>query len=165
MPAKRSPSTGNGSAAPSIAELTPISTVMTTDVTCVRADLPVEALAALLLERGISGTPVVDADGFPIGVISKTDIVRARLADHDDGATVGEIMMPLAFTLRPRESIARACALMAFEGIHRVAVVSETGHVVGVVTPLDVVRWLARPGGSLEQASDPAEMRDRNGAE
>ena len=37
--------------------------VMTTDVITVEPDTTVQALATLLAERGISGTPVVDAGG------------------------------------------------------------------------------------------------------
>lgn len=131
---------------------------MTTDVVCVSPDLPVEALAMLLLERGIGGVPVVDGDGVPIGVVSKTDLVRARRGLFDAGTTVGDIMMALAFTLPAHESIARASALMAFEGVHRIPVVSDEGKVAGLLSSLDVLRWLARHDGYLGQV--PGAARD-----
>ncbi len=123
--------------------------IMTSEVICVRSDLGVGALVALLLDKGISGAPVVDADGRPIGVVSKTDILRCIRADfmRAPALTVGDIMVPLAFCLPVNESIAKAAALMAFERVHRIPVVSASRRVVGILSSLDVLRWLAREHG------------------
>lgn len=164
------------------ADRTPISEVMTKHVVCVRPDLDTRTLAALFLERGISGAPVVDDGARPIGVVSKTDLVRERYERDESGAatergsfdgslddsldgstleafgfhtepahgtTVADIMMPVAFCLPANESIARAAALMAFEGVHRVPVVGSRGQVVGLLSPLDILGWLAREHGYI----------------
>jgi len=163
--------------APSAADRTPVAAAMTSNIVCVREDLSIEALTALFLDRGISGVPVVDAAGFPIGVVSKTDVVRERYENGEsvdaeplqvrerrgieytlgDGfhsepvarGTVADIMTPLAFTLHEHSPLSQAAALMAFEGVHRVPVVSSDGEVVGVLSSLDVMRWLAQHDGYL----------------
>jgi len=155
----------------------PASAIMTSDVFCVQKDLSVEALTTLLLERGFSGTPVVDENGRPIGLVSKTDLVRERR--DDDGleereplcvregggveyelgpefhaapiarATVADIMMPIVFALPENATVAKAAALMVFEGVHRLPVVSSGGQVVGILSSLDILGWLANtPVGS-----------------
>ncbi len=158
------------------ASQTLISEVMTADVLCVSPDLAVEALTTMFLERNISGAPVVDDSGRPVGVVSKTDLVREqwdagqdqeteRLMIRRQGyevelgpgfhaeriarATVGEIMMPIAFTLPETASVSRAAALMALEGVHRLPVVSEEGKVVGILSAMDILRWLAEAEGYL----------------
>lgn len=160
--------------APGPAEKTPISEVMSTHPVCVPPDLGVEALTTLFLERGISGAPVVDSAGRTLGIVSKTDVLRdyadrgdtaemgkpalssgGIVAELDRGmhierrkdATVRDVMTPLAFTLPETASIARASALMAIEGVHRVPVVSEAGKVVGILSALDVLRWLSKSEG------------------
>ena len=106
----------------------------------------------------------MDDEGRPIGVVSKTDLLRARQArdrgtdgagEDDDlsSVPVEDIMMPIAFCLPESESIARAAALMAFEGVHRVPVVGTRGQVVGLVSPLDILGWLARNHGWVVGAS------------
>ena len=50
--------------------------VMTTDVITVDPNTSVQALAALLSERGISGVPVVDSDNRVIGVVSEGDLLH-----------------------------------------------------------------------------------------
>lgn len=134
---------------PTAGDRTPISAVMTTDVFCVREDVRIDALGALFLDNHISGVPVVDDEGFPIGVVSKTDLLRACRTRGPCEPRVGDIMMPLAFTLYESAPLSQAAALMAFEGVHRLPVVSAAGTVVGIVTSLDIMRWLATHDGYL----------------
>jgi CBS domain-containing protein len=61
--------------------------------------------------------------------------------------TASDVMTPLALALTERASIARAAALMAFEGVHHVVLVGATGAVVGVLSSLDIARWLGAQSG------------------
>lgn len=170
----------NTKGVPSLADRTPVADVMTTRVVSVHPNLGLEALCSLFVERNISGAPVIDATGHPIGIVSKTDLVRRF---HENGhmeaedatprietrrepewgiglergfhtepvpqETVADIMMPIAFTLSETASLSQAAALMAFEGVHRVPVVSEEGVVVGILSSLDILRWTAEQDGYL----------------
>jgi CBS domain-containing protein len=153
-----------------------VATIMAREVVTVTADLSVESLLQLLIERGISGVPVVDEAGRARGLVSKTDLLLARhlaagtelaheprLSDEDllrlelEGggmhvtelatATVGEIMSPLVFSLPEGATIPQAAALMAYEGVHRAPVLDEDHKVVGIVSSLDVLRWVGREYG------------------
>ena len=56
--------------------------VMTHNAITVDPGMPIQQLAALLSERGISGAPVVDATGNMIGIVSEGDLLhRAELGD------------------------------------------------------------------------------------
>lgn len=68
-------------------------------------------------------------------------------------ATVGEIMMPFAFTLPLHTPVAQAAALMAYEGIHRVVVVGHGGLVAGILSTLDLARWLSQQTGDALPSS------------
>jgi CBS domain-containing protein len=50
--------------------------VMTTEVITIDPDTSVQALAALLSERGIAGVPVVDADNRVVGIVSEGDLLH-----------------------------------------------------------------------------------------
>ena len=151
---------------PSDADRTAVRDVMSRDVLCVTADVPIQALIHLLVERRVSGVPVVDGDGHPVGVVSKTDI-----AQLDDGEAqgrvvgnirvVGDIMMPIAFTVVESASLSQCAALMAYEGVHRIPVVSVTGQVIGIISALDVARWLARRDGYILPDAGSDEPPDR----
>jgi len=143
--------------------------LMTTPVRCVTKDLPGESLLRMLLEDGISAVPVINAEGRPIGIVSKTDLLREQLrgglADelalwgsgpgHPAGPdvpahagplknlTVAELMTPFAFSLPIDAPVSLACALMSYEAVHRIAITEKDGSVIGILSSLDVMRWIA----------------------
>ncbi|MBK8014393.1 MAG: CBS domain-containing protein [Deltaproteobacteria bacterium] len=125
--------------------------VMTARVLTVPHDAKADEAARLFLERGISGAPVVDGEGRGLGVISKTDLLRCAQATPDGlkEVTVGAIMTPLNFALPESATLSQAAALMAYEGFHRITVVDGDGRIVGLVSALDVLRWMARSEGFL----------------
>jgi CBS domain-containing protein len=95
-----------------------------------------DALADLIA-LGITGAPVVDAQGRPLGVLSLRD-----LAGWGQGATAGEVMSRPAAVVRDEDAIAQAGRLLAASGYHRLVVIDTEGRVVGIVSALDVVRGL-----------------------
>jgi len=52
--------------------------LMTVDPIVIGANAPLDEAADLLDRHGISGVPVVDAAGSLVGVLSQTDLIRAR---------------------------------------------------------------------------------------
>ena len=149
-----------------------VATIMSRTTYCVRPEVSIETLASLLLDHRMSGVPVVDDKGLPVGVVSKTDLLRhlhergdtpesnetrppadvAALgpgfhATRVDSTTVADIMMPVVFAVEQDVRIVEAAALMAGEGVHRLAVVDDQLAVIGIVSTLDVVRWVAEQAG------------------
>jgi hypothetical protein len=121
----------------------PIGAVMR-DVLCLRGDVPASEVARLVLDRGFSAVPIVDEDGRPLGVLSKTDLVRDG-APSD--AAASDVMTPVVLTVPENASLGDAVELMATHAIHRVFVVADSGEITGVLTTMDVVRWLALAPG------------------
>lgn len=73
-------------------------------------------------------------------------------AGADDAAppashTVADVTVPYVLSLHQEAPISVAAALMAYEGVHRLPIVDTTGEVIGVVSTLDIVRWLAESTG------------------
>jgi len=138
------------------ADCTPVSRIMSLNVQCVTEDVSLPALANCLLEGGYSGAPVVDDDGRPVGVVSKTDLLKHGVAPE---IQVRDIMTSISFTVHEEQSVSKASALMAYEGIHRLPVVDAAGKVVGLLSSLDVLHWLACKTGNSVPA--PRSRRSR----
>lgn len=119
--------------------------VMEANVFWLAADTPLGIAADELSKRDISGVPVCDPQGHVVGVLSKTDLVQAFNA-APDGRVAADIMTPIALTVKPDDSMDLAIKLMAFEGVHRLLVVSESGNLEGIITSMDVLRELAGYG-------------------
>ena len=133
---------------PSAADRIAIAELMSRDVACVRDDVSVESLSALFRDRAIGAAPVVDGAGFPIGMVTKTDLLREH-AEND--VTVADLMTPMAYTLREDDPLSRAAAVMAVEHVHHLPVVAADGRVVGILSSLDFVRWVAAQSAFVDE--------------
>jgi CBS domain-containing protein len=137
---------------------------MTVDVTTTTPETALRDAARMLGSHGVSGMPVVDADGNVVGVLSEADILakegpaprdeRRALArmlrhapangdDKHDARVVGEAMTSPAVTVASHASIAYAAGLMLEHGVNRLPVV-ERGRLAGIVSRADLVRAFAR---------------------
>ncbi len=142
--------------------------VMTQDVVTVAPDTGLRDVAALLVQKRISGVPVVEG-GRVLGVVSERDIlfkerpsdglhrgVLAWLMDEGDlmlkidARTAGAAMTSPAVTIGPTRGVADAAALMLDEGVSRLPVV-EGDVLVGIVTRHDLVRAFARSDEEIWQ--------------
>ena len=141
-----------------------LAAVMETDPYTLPATARVEEAIRLLMDRKVSGMPVVDEAGRAVGFISDGDIMR-YLADRHPLVTSAYSVIMLAnegsFDERLRELIALPVGAIATEGVVGVPVdasleeacnllaqhklkkvpVLEAGRVVGTVNRSDVLRY------------------------
>jgi CBS domain-containing protein len=105
----------------------------------------------------------VEDPGRPIGMVTKLDLLERLIAteslDPEHPAapglppeTASDLMMPLAITLAEHATVAHVAALMARESIHHIPIVDGSGRLIGVVSTMDVVRWLAANDGFIAAA-------------
>jgi CBS domain-containing protein len=143
--------------------MTAIASVMTRSVYAVAPDTSIETAARLLASQRISGAPVVDPGGRPVGVISLTDLADPdrprtgrdgyplfyhlvegdRTEIGDDVALsegqVADIMSPFVLSIDAAASLQQAATLMLAEGVHRLLVM-DGSRLVGIVTTTDLLR-------------------------
>jgi len=118
-----------------------VADLMTRSVVTLSPDESLAQAADTLSSLGVTGAPVCDAGERVVGVFSKSDLV-GRLVEGrlDASATVGSVMTKVTVALRPEDSIARAVDVMAERMIHRVVVVDGAGRLVGILSPLDILK-------------------------
>jgi CBS domain-containing protein len=135
------------------AERAIVGEVMRRTAVALRPGLARAVAADALRARGADTAPVVDGEGRPIGIVSEADLLRAR-----PGAKVSDAMARVALAVLETAPLARAASLMAAHGADRLPVVSDDGIVVGVLTAMDVVVWLAGHGGPLSASDAPGAL-------
>jgi CBS domain-containing protein len=143
--------------------------LMTEDVITVRPETSLREAASLLVDKRISGVPVVNESNDVIGVLSEADILvkaggsvtRNRLLgwllEPDIGAenkihaeTVAEAMSAPAITITPYRPVHEAARLMVTENVNRLPVVDE-GKLNGILTRADVVRAFTRSDAEIAE--------------
>jgi CBS domain-containing protein len=119
--------------------------VMTPDPITIRFDEPLSVAARLLEENEISGVPVVDDNGALVGVLSESDLVRARATEHLwsrwPGLSVRHLMHTPVLTADRAMSLEEAATMMERAHVHRLVVVADDQQTpVGIISTSDIVR-------------------------
>jgi CBS domain-containing protein len=143
--------------------------VTTRNVISVDPETPTRVVAKLLLDKGISAAPVVDATGAAIGMVSEGDLIRREidrlslsrawwleiLAEGEDLAgefldyvkasdrPVREVMTAPVATIAEDTPVQAIAEILQARRIKRVPVL-RNGRVFGIVSRADLVRALAK---------------------
>ena len=134
--------------------------IMSKKVATVFPDTLITEIRTLLLEKRISGVPVVDQEKRVVGVVSETDIVFSLLHQEEDlaeqlkdivlpgrqregkrvGDTAEEVMTSPAITAHANTPIMELTAIVTERGIKRVIIVDSDNRLLGIVTQIDIVK-------------------------
>ena len=138
----------------------------------VRMDATLLEAARIMVQSRVSGLPVIDAEGSPVGMISEGDLIRRaelgatgrpanRLiaflspgrAAHDyvrtHGLSVSEVMAGDVISASPDTSLADVAEAMEANQIKRLPVMKD-GQLVGIVSRADLLRALVQLLGQRE---------------
>ncbi len=141
--------------------------IMTTEVITVKPGDKVEEVARLLVEKKISGVPVVDDEGKLVGVVSEKDLtIKSQdlrmpffvtLFDSiiflenpnrfkEDlrkyaGIKVSDIMTTKVVTVKEDAEITEIVNMMARKKVNRIPVLRD-GKVVGIISRNDILKTL-----------------------
>lgn len=139
--------------------------IMQKEVVSIPKGTPFREVAKILIEKKVSGAPVIDETGKIVGVVSEKDIFRAIYPSYEDfyespesyldfeeleaeaktanHKKVEDFMSSRLITADPETPVLKIGALMVATGIHRVPVV-ENGKVVGMVGRGDIYRVILK---------------------
>ena len=121
---------------------------MTRGLVTVRASARLYEAAQLMDAHKIHGLPVVDSSGAVVGVLSQTDLLRARVVEHLwtnlRGLAVRHVMTAPAITVALHATLDEAAELMEQRRVHRLVVVGSDGTTpVGILSVSDLVHVMA----------------------
>lgn len=132
--------------------------VMKTELVTVTENTPIKEIAKLMIKNDISGLPVVDEQGYVLGVVSELDLMRKQIKPNDPsiwtmlwgmdvekakkhqdairkylGKTAGDVMTAPALTVDVEDSLEKVGNLMFNKQIKRVFVTKDE-KIAGVVS-------------------------------
>ena len=147
-----------------------VSDIMTRQVIAVGPETPAREIAAVLFRNGISAVPVVDATGFPVGMVSEGDLMPRQEAERQarrdwwlrmlaegeelnaeflaelerQDKTAQQIMSAPVITVPDTADINEVAEVLSASRIKRAPVLRD-GRMVGIVSRADLIRALVRP--------------------
>lgn len=142
--------------------------IMNRDVITVSLEDSVEECARIMIERNISGLPVMDPEGRLAGIVTEGDLIRRAAHFEEPGflpllggliylddpnkflgelrramaVHVGRLMSREVFTVKPEDSLEKAATLLLRRQVKRLPVVDEEGRLAGILSRRDLVRAL-----------------------
>jgi CBS domain-containing protein len=143
--------------------------VMTTNVSTVRPGTPYKAIAAQLHEHRVGAFPVVDDDGYVLGVVSAADLLaKEALAGETGpdglfnarhrrelrqarGLIAADLMTSPAVTAGAGTSVRHAARVMSERHVKRLPVVDPEGRLAGIISRSDVLAVFRRPDEDIRR--------------
>lgn len=129
----------------------------------IQANATLDEAAQVLDLHGISGVPVVNRSGSLVGVLSQTDLLRARSTEflwtNWPGLAVRHLMTSPAITVHRSTPIPVAARKMERHHIHRLVVVADDDETlpIGILSTTDLVHAIATGARDQHVADDAAE--------
>lgn len=108
----------------------------------VRPDDTVHDAVRLLLRRGLTGAPVVDTEGYVLGMLTERSCLQALMravADRLPPSTVRDVMTDVPVTVAPDAAFLTVAHHLLHHPARRILVLDQ-GRLVGHITRRDLLR-------------------------
>jgi CBS domain-containing protein len=115
--------------------------VMTKEVITISPDATLIDAIELLIAKGISGMPVLDADEKVIGIISEKDILNFAFSGNLRMTKVKEAMTKNVVSFSSDTDIDKISLCISENKFRRVPIIDE-GKLVGILSRRDIIRML-----------------------
>lgn len=127
-------------AEPDLLDTIPVSEAMTTDFPAATPDQPVSELLSRFAAGYAGSIPVLDVDGRPVGIVSRSDAEEAVLRSGDR-ARAGDVMTPEPLASNVEESLTLALQRLSARDISTLPVLdpAQGNRVVGVLRRRDII--------------------------
>jgi CBS domain-containing protein len=123
--------------------------LMALEPVVIRTDAPIAQAARLIDQHHVAGLPVVDGAGTLVGVISQTDLLRARATEYLWAKwaelRVKHLMTSPPLTVHRDTPLALAARKMERHHVHRLVVVADEDEAlpIGVISTSDLVHAMS----------------------
>lgn len=120
----------------------PARNIMIKNVVVVHQNTPLLDAMRMLVEKQISGLPVVDKEEKLIGVITEKDLLSLLVTDViTSQEVVGDYMSLDVQFFSPDDSVVEICEFFIKTNVRRVPIV-ENGRVIGVISRRDIIKLI-----------------------
>ncbi|ESQ21878.1 MAG: CBS-domain-containing membrane protein [uncultured Acidilobus sp. CIS] len=114
------------------------SEAMSKDLVTISPSRSIKAAAHLMIKHKIGGLPVVGKEDKLVGIITRTDLVRAYGDKYAGELKVSEVMRSEFPKAKPTHSIFYVIKLMEADPAKKVVITDDEGRLLGVIAEKDV---------------------------
>ncbi|MEM0243230.1 MAG: CBS domain-containing protein [Candidatus Aenigmatarchaeota archaeon] len=109
----------------------------------------IKTVSQRMIEKDISGLPILDDEGKVVGIISRTDIIK--LSEHYTKEELEKLKVEdflkkrrkKIIVAKPNTPIKKIIKIMMKENISRIPIIDENRKIVGIVSKSDIIRIIS----------------------
>jgi len=144
----------------------PVRQIMSTEVVTIQPEALAVDAAELMEERSLRRMPVVDEDGYLVGIVTDADVLEAETASsmfhslepgvEEEWLTVGDDMTRDVITIEPDATVGQLVTLMIKHKVGGIPVVQPSAAkpkrltLLGIVTETDIFTMIAKAWSEQE---------------
>ena len=117
--------------------------IMTTKVVTVKRETPIYEAIRTLVERNVTGLPVVNDDGTLAGIMSEKDVLRLLYDIEDKADKVEDFMTKGVVSFNQEDSLVDIAECLIKNNFRRVTILAE-GKLAGVISRRDVIAYILK---------------------
>lgn len=119
--------------------------IMTSNVITVSPTDSVKKVIQVLIEKKVSGVPVVDDQNNVLGVVTEYDLILG-IATVGSGRDIRQIMKKIFTSISPKTDVEEITDMILTKRFKSFPVIDDDGKLVGVVSRRDIMSELYSKG-------------------
>ncbi len=121
-------------------------TIMKTEVVSINRNASIYEAISLLVEKNITGLPVINDDGTIAGIISEKDMLRLLYDIEDKDGSVEEFMTKEVVCFDHNDSLIDIAESFIENNFRRVPIM-HNGKVTGIISRKDIIEYILKLRG------------------
>ncbi|MBI4557894.1 MAG: CBS domain-containing protein [Candidatus Hydrogenedentes bacterium] len=122
--------------------------IMTQDTLAVETRTPIYDAVRILVERGISGLPVVDADLKLVGILTEKDVLQLLRERPSSRRFVEDYMTRDVVSFQEDTDLTAIAECLQTHHFRRVPITTD-GKLAGIISRRDIIRFILLEEGKL----------------
>lgn len=115
--------------------------IMTTNLITIREDTKARDAIKLILDKRISGLPVVRENMSLAGIVSEKDFLQLAFYDNIDDAKVADFMITEVITAGKDTDLLEICEIFMNNNYKRIPVVDDN-KLIGIISRKDMLKYV-----------------------
>jgi len=142
--------------------------IMTTSVITIKPETGIIEAAKILMDNHINGAPVIDEDGYVVGILCRDDLISQQKSvplpsffvvldgiipltstkhiekemEKMSATTVAHAMTQKPVTVKPDTTIEEVATIMIDRKVHTIPVLDDDAYLVGIVGKEDILKTI-----------------------
>jgi CBS domain-containing protein len=116
--------------------------VMTKEIISVRDTTDVKKVLKLLVEKNVTGLPVISDEGYLVGMVTEKDILQMLYKQTIKNRTVSDMMTHGIVSFDENDNLIDIYKCLMENNFRRVPILSE-GKLVGIISRRDIIKFLS----------------------